>query len=158
AIGGVAAGSAPVDRTLVTLTDQAGRATLTVTVPKGVKGTVPLTVTTPVGTRFSVPITVFEPVASSTFGWPSTLLTKKGSTVKYTAVVSARGVAPTGVVTILDGSRPIATVTLTAADNGRVTLTLPALSRGLHKLSASYAGSDTVKASASPFWLPVIIW
>ncbi|MFE1663212.1 5'-nucleotidase C-terminal domain-containing protein [Microbacterium sp. P02] len=157
AIGGIAVGSAAIDRSLVAVTDEAGRATLSVTVPAGVSGTVPLTITTAAGTSFEVPIQVVEPVKSTTFGWPSKIIAKKGSAVAYTAIVLAGGVVPTGTVNILDGSKVIATATLTETDNGRVTVTLPSLARGLHKLSAQFVGSDTVKTSTS-FWLPLIVW
>ena len=64
---------------------------------------------------------------------------------------------PTGVVTIYDRWKAIATVTLTEADNGRATITLPRLDRGLHLLWAAYEGSDLVNGSKSPR-LPLVVW
>lgn len=159
-IGGEAAGSAPVDPALsADPFDTAGVATLSVTVPAGVSGVVPLTVSTPTGTSISVPITVAAPVqkvASKTLGWPSTLIAKKGATLTYTAVVTAKGQIPTGTVTIYDGKKAIAKATLTADHKGKVTVKLPALSRGVHKLKSVYSGSDLVKSSGTAT-LPVLI-
>jgi 5'-nucleotidase len=63
-IAGVPVGSAPIDRSLVALTDRAGRASLTVTIPESAVGSgagatqVPLSITTPVGTSFEISIPV----------------------------------------------------------------------------------------------------
>lgn len=161
AIDGTPVGSAPIDRTLTTANDLAGTATLSVTVPEGVSGTVPLTITTPAGTSVEVPITVVAPVVKTetyTIGLPGKLLAKKGSAVPYTVFVLAEGkTAPTGEVTVYDGSTAIATVTLDAKDKGKAKVTLKNLSRGVHKLSAAYAGSDKFEASTGPK-IPVLVW
>lgn len=157
AIGGEEVGSAPIDRSLVALTDQAGRANLTVTVPEGVSGTVPLTITTPTGTSFEVPITVFERAESHTLGIPTKLIAKKGSAIPYTVIVFGGGARPTGEVTILDGSTPIATATLTEKDRGIVKVVLRGLDRGVHRLSAQYAGNDALQPSTS-VEIPVVVW
>ncbi|MDQ0932031.1 Ig-like domain repeat protein [Streptomyces turgidiscabies] len=62
---------------------------------------------------------------------------------KVTVKVTATGTTPTGTVRVYEGSRIIATGTLSA---GKVTVTLPKLSRGRHTLHASYTGSSTVLA------------
>ena len=61
------------------------------------------------------------------------------------------------VVTVLDGKTPIATVTLTEKDRGKVKVNLSGLSRGVHRLSASYGGSDLVAPSTS-FGFPVLVY
>ncbi|WP_051833715.1 Ig-like domain repeat protein [Streptomyces sp. NRRL S-646] len=71
------------------------------------------------------------------------------TTVSHTAhakvivKVTATGTTPTGTVKIYDGTRVIATGTLSG---GKVTITLPKLSRGRHTLHATYTGSSTVNA------------
>jgi 5'-nucleotidase len=157
-IAGQEVGSAPVDRSPVALTDQSGQASLTVTVPQGLSGEVLLGITTPTGTSFAVPITVFDLADSAVFGFPNKLFAKAGSAVQFTTVVVAEGGVPvTGDVTIFDGDAAIATATLTEEDRGVVKVKLPRLDKGVHKLSAAYAGSDTVKPSESPA-VPVFVW
>ncbi|MGX9888811.1 Ig-like domain repeat protein [Streptomyces sp. NPDC002276] len=64
---------------------------------------------------------------------------------KVTVKVTATGTTPTGTVRVYEGSRIIATGTLSA---GKVTITLPRLSRGTHTLHAYYAGSTTVNTKS----------
>ncbi|MEV6053115.1 Ig-like domain repeat protein [Streptomyces sp. NPDC052107] len=64
---------------------------------------------------------------------------------KVTVKVSATGTTPTGTVRIYEGSRILATGTLSG---GKVTITLPKLSRGTHTLHAFYTGSTTVNSKA----------
>ncbi|WP_419817462.1 ExeM/NucH family extracellular endonuclease [Glaciibacter flavus] len=160
-IGGTVVGTAPIDPTIVDTTDEVGRASVTFTVPTGVSGAQQLTIAVPsTGTSISVPIAITQPVpavASTTVGYASTVLASHNTSVKYTVIVVARGTEPTGEVSIFDGSKKIASVTLNAGDKGRATITLPKLKAGVHLIRSSYAGSDTVKPSTSlPF--PVILW
>lgn len=161
-IGDAAPVQAPIDRTLTVANDLAGRATVTVPVPTGVSGSLPLTITTPTGTSVSIPITVYQTppvvkVASYTFGLPGSFLIRSGSPLSYTVYVTTRGAAATGQVTVYDGRTPVGTAVLTAADKGVTKVTITGLARGFHLLSATYAGSDTVKPSTS-VKLPVLVW
>lgn len=158
-LGGVPVGSAQIDRTPVSASDLGGQATLSITVPAGLSGVVPLRVTVPAtGTAFDVPVTVFEPAESITIGIPHKILVKSKTTLPFTVIVLATGgEVPTGVVTILDGTTPVATVTLTEKDRGKAKVSLEGLTRGVHRLSASYAGSDLVKTSTS-FAFPVFVY
>ena len=160
-LGGTVLGSFPVDNTIGTAVyDDYGTASVSVALPADAPiGPAQLVLTgAATGTTVIVPITVYEKAGSFTLGVPNKLIAKKGSKVTFTTIVLAEGNAPVeGEVTILDGKTPIATATLTTANRGVITVTLPALGRGLHKLSASYAGSDTVNASKSPAF-PVLIW
>jgi 5'-nucleotidase len=161
-LNGTSLGSFPVDNTIgVTPYDDYGTASVSVTLPANVAaGAATLVVTgASTGTSVTVPITIAAPVkkvASTTVAWPSKLIAKKGQTVSYTAVVSAKGQVPTGTVTIYDGKKAIAKATLTADSKGKVTVKLPALSRGVHKLNALYSGDDHVKSSRS-ITLPVLV-
>ncbi|MFD8723341.1 Ig-like domain repeat protein [Streptomyces sp. NPDC059629] len=62
---------------------------------------------------------------------------------KVTVKVTASGTTPTGTVRIYEGSKVIATGTLSG---GKVVVTLPKLAKGKHTLHAFYAGSTTVNS------------
>ncbi|MFG2959810.1 Ig-like domain repeat protein [Streptomyces sp. NPDC048291] len=62
---------------------------------------------------------------------------------KVTVKVTATGTTPTGTVRIYQGSKVIATGTLSS---GKVTVTLPKLAKGKHTLHAFYVGSTTVNS------------
>lgn len=86
------------------------------------------------------------------------LLIGSQGTVRITIDVDGQqGVVPTGEVKIYDGSKVIATVNLTAADNGRVTLQLPKFSRGVHLVSAKYLGNSQLNPSTS-FPSVLLVW
>ncbi len=51
------------------------------------------------------------------------------------------GIVPVGEVKVYDGNKVIATVTLTAADNGHVTIRLPKFDRGIHSCRRSSAAT-----------------
>ncbi|MEU9455971.1 Ig-like domain repeat protein [Streptomyces sp. NPDC048277] len=64
---------------------------------------------------------------------------------KVTVKVTASGTTPTGTVRIYQGSKVIATGTLSG---GKVVVTLPKLAKGKHTLHAFYVGSSTVNSKA----------
>ncbi len=74
---------------------------------------------------------------------------RKAVAPKIIVTVKAAGVLkPTGVIRIYVGSKLLKTVTLTAATNGKITITLPKFkAAGTYKLVAKYAGSGFVGAS-----------
>jgi predicted extracellular nuclease len=96
--------------------------------------------------------------ASTLVGYADRLLVRSGQPVRYSVRLSAGDAAPTGRVQILDRGRAIASVDLTAADAGRATVTLPRLSRGIHLLTASYAGGDQATASSTLWPSIVLVW
>ncbi|MGO9228193.1 MAG: Ig-like domain repeat protein [Bryobacteraceae bacterium] len=69
-----------------------------------------------------------------------------GQAVIFTAVVSGSGGTPTGTVTFLDGSTPLATVALFS---GVATATSSSLALGGHAITARYSGSASFAASTS---------
>lgn len=72
---------------------------------------------------------------------------KKGQKATLTMLLTAAGVsAPSGTVTVMDGSKVLKRVSLKA---GKATLRLKRLKPGVHKIKAVYAGSDTVLGSTS---------
>ncbi|MDY0909920.1 5'-nucleotidase C-terminal domain-containing protein [Microbacterium sp. CFBP9034] len=167
ALGGEAAGSGAVSPSIPAAhADGSGTATVAVTVPEGITGdapsgtpvVVPLTVTTTQGTEIEIPVTVFDRADSVTIGFPNKLIAKAKAAIQFRTIVLAEdGVPVTGEITIYDGGKAIATATLDPEDGGTVKVKLPALSKGVHKLSVSYAGSDTVSPSKSPT-VPVLVW
>jgi 5'-nucleotidase len=164
-LGETELGTAPVDRTPVPTTDEIGRASLTITIPDGVAGRQLLEVTVAsTGTRALVPITVEEeappqdPVATFTFGAPNTLIARHGSSVQYSGRVFAfDGTDAVGTVTIRAGSRVVGTVELADGDGGRFSVEIPASSRGLFFVRASFEGDEPYRSSQS-IPLPVFVW
>lgn len=73
----------------------------------------------------------------------------KAARGKVTVTIKAAGVVPTGKVTVKEGSRSLASLTLKTANKGVAAIVLPKLAAGSHKLSVSYAGSTTVAAKAA---------
>jgi hypothetical protein len=73
---------------------------------------------------------------------------RSGTTVTFTATVSAGGAnpGPTGTVTFLDGSTVLGTATLT---NGVATFSTSSLSLGRHVITASYGGDSNFASSTS---------
>jgi arabinogalactan endo-1,4-beta-galactosidase len=62
---------------------------------------------------------------------------------------SAHAIRPTGTLVVLDSGVEIARTTLRAADDGRVSVRLPALAVGTHALTAVYSGDTLVQGSTS---------
>lgn len=87
---------------------------------------------------------------STTNASPDRLVLPTSDAVVYTIRVTGDyDVVPVGDVAIYDGGWQIASATLTEADGGRVAVTLPALGRGVHLLTARFAGDDHLGASTS---------
>ena len=77
------------------------------------------------------------------------MLVSHKSPVVFRVLVTGQGLVPTGDVVVRDGRKVLTSVTLTPADNGRVTVTLPKLRPGIHLLTATYAGDSQLVDSAS---------
>jgi hypothetical protein len=77
---------------------------------------------------------------------------RKTSRGKMKVAVTAQGVSsPTGKVTVLKGTRALATGTLTSAKLGKITVTLPRLSVGKHRLRVKYKGNQQLSSSKSAY-------
>ena len=61
-----------------------------------------------------------------------------GTTVTFTTILTSNGVAPTGALTLHDGSAVIATQNVT--NTGTITFSISTLALGTHTLTAVYAG------------------
>jgi len=153
-LGATALGSAPIDPAIVDTTDEQGRAIVTITIPDGVMGSQVLTVTGPGGTSVQVPIEVAvptEPVATTIYGAASRLISFGGRNVDYSLrVIAADGTEPVGEVTIYDGRKVVATVALEVGADGRATVHLPKLTRGIHLLTARFTGDGFVDSRTWP--------
>jgi 5'-nucleotidase len=89
-------------------------------------------------------------ISTTTSGALTKHISFGASDVSYKVVVRAGSdVEPTGVVTIYDGGTAIATVTLEEGDDGRATVPLGRLSRGLHFVTAKFAGTEQLASSTS---------
>jgi len=92
--------------------------------------------------------------SSSTDGDASRLLVFGNQSLSYTVTVrGSGGVVPTGEVAIYDGSRKLTTVTLDP--QGRATVPITGLSRGIHLITPHYLGSDQLAASVG--WPSIVI-
>lgn len=117
-------------------------------------GSFPFTVTAEDGAGCPVHRDYTLEIAAKAGFRPTTLaLTSAASTstygerVTFTAALTFSSGAPTGTVSLFDGSQPLATATL--ADGG-ATFEVSSLSAGTHTLTAVYSGDATFGGSRSP--------
>ena len=81
---------------------------------------------------------------------PSTA--KLSQPITFTVIANGAGAKPTGIVTILNGEKELAIVTLN--DNGEATFRTSKLTAGKHSITAAYAGNADYKPATS---VPVTI-
>ena len=75
---------------------------------------------------------------------------KQGKRTTMTIVLSIPGLdGPTGTLTVLDGTRALTTIALAAAKAGKVVVPIRGLKPGVHRLKATYAGSDLASEATS---------
>lgn len=99
------------------------------------------------GARMSTTVRVPKVRSTVSFATPSRVSASKRAKVKVRVI--APYAAPTGTIRIYDGKRRIATKSLSAGARGKVTITLPKLKRGKHRISVVYLGSSQVERSTS---------
>lgn len=95
------------------------------------------------------------PTPTITVAAPNRLIVVGSQTLTYTVVVSAVGEQPVGTVSVTDNGKALTSATLTAQSKGRVTITLPRLTRGLHILRAQFVGDGFVTSTSNP--VPVAV-
>lgn len=91
---------------------------------------------------------------SVTYGKLAATTIKRTTYPKITARVAATSVPVaylTGTFTVYDGAKIIKRVTLKAANLGKLTVTLPRLAKGTHKIRVLYSGNGYVARSASAY-------
>ena len=140
-------------KSLGSVTVSAGKAAKTVALGVGthqLKAVFAPTSSAYVGSTSSVVKVTVAKSATTTSVSLSKWTAKKGSTVKATVTVKGATAAPSGKVTIKEGSKTIASGTLTVSGTtGKATITLPtSLSVGKHTLTVSYAGTAGTSASS----------
>jgi hypothetical protein len=118
------------------------------------------------GRRLTVKVTATRPAyQAGTFTTAAVTVTRLASTVRATLAkkVVGRGqratlavlvktagvVSPTGVVTVMDGTRVLRKVTVAKGRKGKVALSISGLRPGIHRLRADYAGTATIAAASS---------
>ena len=96
------------------------------------------------------PMTVVKASSSTKLtGLPSRI--KRSTRKKVTVTIRVAGRrTPAARVRVYDGARLIKTVTLRASASGPVSITLPKLSKGKHRITVRYAGTADVAPSVSP--------
>lgn len=137
----------------VTLAGGVARTALPPTTPAGPHSLVAtFTPTTPAlspSTSRAIPVTVTKATSSTT----ATSATKvvRGSRTPVTVTVTVPGVpAPTGGIDVTSAGKRIAGTTLSAAQKGRVTVSLPGFATpGTYTVTVRFSGSSDVSASAS---------
>lgn len=154
-------GAGQVSLQIVDTTDEQGTATVSFTIPDVRAGTQSLAIGGPGGTVARLPITVAatgpsEPVGTRTSAVAPHRVAASDS-VRYTVTVRTDDGSPAvGTLVIRDRQTVVATVQLTAADEGRVTIDLGRLSRGPHQLRAAFHGDGFVSSSTHGV-TPVIV-
>ena len=98
--------------------------------------------------------TVVATQATATITGKATKTIKSTVKGKFAVTVKATGVTPTGSVSIKEGSKVLASSK--AIKSGKLTVTLPKLKKGSHKLTITYNGSETVKAGTKTVTIKVV--
>ena len=93
------------------------------------------------GSAESAAVTVHK-VNARFYGAAKPVLSFGGEGIEYTGIALAPDFEPTGHVVVYDNGVKIASGTIVAGNNGRTTIALPTLPRGVHLLTARYGGTD----------------
>lgn len=98
----------------------------------------------------AAPAVAVAKLVSKTVAALSASRIKVGARVKLGIAVTVPGVAgPAGIIKVMDGTKTIKTVTLFTYKNGKITLKLPKLKKGKHRIRAKYLGDASTTGSKS---------
>jgi hypothetical protein len=101
------------------------------------------------GSASAVAVAIPKMVSTTTATLALTRI-KPGQRVKLGITVLVPGVTgPVGVIKIMDGTKKIKQVTLFSFKNGKLTVKLPKLKKGKHRIRAKYLGDATTEGSKS---------
>ena len=99
------------------------------------------------------------PVATAVVAMPTPPVAKQGAAVRMTGkVIAVDGSAPVGTVTVMEGSKTLASAELPASAKGRINLPLPKLSKGVHVLRTSFTGAQEHADSRSLVPIPLLVY
>ncbi|MCW2755671.1 MAG: hypothetical protein JWQ32_3082 [Marmoricola sp.] len=87
--------------------------------------------------------------ATTTSARLSTSRVRHRAHAKITMTVAAWGTTPTGVLAVYDGTTRISRVLLSRSANGTITIALPLLRPGTHRLTVHYRGNRNLRPSTS---------
>lgn len=118
------------------------------------KHTVEATVTPGVGvaeSEASATVTVAKASSKTTLSLPTSVKASKQATatIKIGGTGLPKGYAPTGKVTVYDGSKKLKTVSLAKSAKGTVEVKLPKLKVATHTIKVSYSGDANLKSSSA---------
>ena len=95
------------------------------------------------GTAEAKAVTVHK-VNARFYGAANPVLSLGGAGIEYTGIALAPGFEPTGRVVVYDNGAKVASGTIVAGNDGRVTIALPTLTPGVHLLTARYGGTEQI--------------
>lgn len=101
------------------------------------------------GTSASAVKTISKAASTSTFTLADRTISRTTYPRAYVTVTAPAGAAISGTVSVYDGTRRIKYVSIVSASSGKVTITVPRLSRGTHYLSVGYGGNAQLLSSRS---------
>lgn len=101
------------------------------------------------GSKASATVSVAKASSKTSLSLPKSVKKSKQATATVTigGADLPDGYAPTGTVTVYDGSKKLKSVKLSASSKGKVTVKLPKLSVKTHTIKISYAGNPNLKSS-----------
>ncbi|ROR90441.1 Ig-like domain repeat protein [Nocardioides aurantiacus] len=101
------------------------------------------------GTSTSTGMRVAKAASRSTFTLADRTIRRTTYPRAYVTVTAPTGAAISGTVSVYDGTRRIKYVSIASSARGKVTITVPRLSRGTHYLSVGYGGNAQLTSSRS---------
>lgn len=111
------------------------------------------------GSKASATATVVKAPSTTSLKLSASKIKKKKratATIKVAGIGTPAGYYPTGTVTIYDGTKKIATVTLPPSAKGTIKIKLSKLSVKTHTIKVAYAGNTNLKASAATAKIKVV--
>lgn len=101
------------------------------------------------GSSTSAGLRVAKAASKSTFTLADRTISRTTYPRAYVTVTAPAGAAISGTVSVYDGTRRIKYVSIASTAAGKVTITVPRLSRGTHYLSVGYGGNTQLLSSRS---------
>lgn len=100
-------------------------------------------------TSTGLSLVVMEPTSTATALSATSVKTTARAKLTVKVLSGSKVAASSGTIVVKDGSKQIATVALKPAHQGKITITLPRLAAGSHRLTAVFGGTDSLEPSSS---------